>query len=42
MENIIITSEVMNNMPNSDILSSENDQYFADLYAEFINELAEL
>ena len=40
MENMIITSEILNNMPDEDILSSNNDEYFETIYTEMIHDLA--
>lgn len=36
MDNCIITEEVLENMPNEDIFSKENNEYFKQLYDEFI------
>lgn len=42
MYNMIMGEEVIRNMPNSDITSPENNEYFGKLYNDVIQELAEL
>ena len=37
MENTIITIDVLNNMPNENLFSKENNEYFTKLYAEFLD-----
>lgn len=39
-DNIIITTQVLENMPNEDILSHENDNYFETLYNEIMEPMA--
>lgn len=42
MYNMIMGEEVIRNIPNSEITSPENNEYFENLYNEVIQELAEL
>ena len=39
-DNIIITEQVLENMPNKDILSHENDNYFETMCNEIMEPMA--